>query len=138
MGKSQRTKGASYEREICAVFSKALGATFKRHIGQARDGGNDITVGPLVVECKRRKSLKTIEGWLAQARRAAGNLGDFPVVVMRSDGGISMVLLDLDDFIALAGDGLRMRMLGPDPRHAPQADGYSPDLENAGTEGEDL
>ena len=125
MGKSQRTKGAGFEREVCDVFSAALGQKFKRNIGQARDGGNDIDVGPLVVECKRRKSLKTVEGWLEQANRAArtrdflGKFGEddprageaaIPVVVMRADNGVPMVLLTLDDFITLAGAEIKSRL----------------------------
>lgn len=118
MGKSQRTKGAGFEREVCDVFSAALGQKFKRNIGQARDGGNDIDVGPLVVECKRRKSLKTIEGWLEQANRAARTrdfteaTGDaaIPAVVMRADNGVRMVLLTLDDFITLAGAEIAKRL----------------------------
>lgn len=116
MGKSQRTKGASFEREVCEVFSRALKRPVKRNIGQARDGGNDIDVAPLIVECKRRKSLKTIEGWMAQADAAAvdrdplGKFGEddpnIPVVVARSDGGERLIILRLDDFLTLAGDKL--------------------------------
>jgi hypothetical protein len=109
LGKSQRNKGASYEREVMQKFSDFFGRSFKRNIGQARDGGNDGDVGPLVVECKRRKSLKTLMGWYEQAKAAAvrmpsgtGPLGRIPVVVMRQDAGESMVMLTLDDFLSLS------------------------------------
>lgn len=111
MGKLQRTKGAVYEREIAERFSAAVGVPIKRNIGQARDGGNDLDVGPLVVECKRRKTLTTIEGWMAQARAAAGRRSvdpsDFrpiPVVVCRADQGMSHVVLELNDFLLLVQD----------------------------------
>jgi hypothetical protein len=97
----QRTKGAVYEREVCARFSKSTGRIVKRHIGQARDGGNDITIPPFTVECKRRKSLKTIEGWLAQAYAACTIEAPIPIVVARSDGGQSFVIIPLDDFLQL-------------------------------------
>ena len=97
----QRTKGASYEREVCARFSSKTGRIVRRHIGQSRDGGNDITVPPYTVECKRRKSLKTIEGWLAQAEAATTIEAPIPIVVARSDGGKSFVILPLDDFLQL-------------------------------------
>lgn len=113
MGKSQRTKGATYEREVAQVFSEALGRDFKRNIGQARDGGNDLDVGPLVVECKRRKTLGTVYGWLDQAFKAAvekqaGHTEPrTPIVVARQDQGTSIVIMDLEDFLELAGPELQ-------------------------------
>lgn len=125
MGKSQRTKGAVYERELADQFSEALGGKFKRNIGQARDGGNDIDAGVWIIEAKRRKELKTLEGHMDQATRAARRHGPLyrerrealagralspmqqleelrrmkvPIVVMRADSGRSMVLIDLEDF----------------------------------------
>lgn len=109
MGKMQRTKGASYEREVCAKFSDALGIDVKRNIGQARDGGNDINVGPLVIECKRRATLTTLESWHAQASEPCG-LDETAVVVARADNGKSFAILDLDDFIALVRTELLQRM----------------------------
>jgi len=101
MSKMQRTKGAAYERELCHRFESATGRQVKRHIGQARDGGNDITVPPFTVEAKRRKSLKTIEGWLAQAEAACTIEAPIPIVVARSDGGQSFVIIPLDNFLGL-------------------------------------
>ena len=114
MGASQRTKGAVYEREVCAAFTQALGQPFTRNIGQSRDGGNDIDIGPLVVECKRRKTLTTIEGWYKQAERAACARDQtdlfmrelIPLVVARSDGGKSLVVLSLVHFLALTATEL--------------------------------
>lgn len=97
----QRTKGAVYEREVCAAFSAATRRVVKRHIGQARDGGNDVTVPPFTIECKRRKSLKTIEGWLAQAHAACTIEAPIPIVVARSDGGKSFVIVPLENFLTL-------------------------------------
>lgn len=111
MGKWQRTKGATYEREICDTFTPVVGYKVKRHIGQARDGGNDITVAPLTLECKRRKTLGIIEGWLQQAKAAVTPKAPIPVVVARSDGGASMVILPLDNFLDLVGDQLRSDQL---------------------------
>lgn len=99
MSKMQRTKGAMYEREICDRLTQAVGRKVQRHIGQARDGGNDISVGNFIFECKRRKSLKTIEGWIQQAEAAKKTSEETAVVVMRSDGGKSLVMLSLEDFL---------------------------------------
>lgn len=108
MGASQRTKGAVYERHVARIFSDALGTEFKRNIGQARDGGNDIDVGPLVVECKRRKTLTTLEDWFEQALKAAMERPGkrTPVVVMKADHGTDFVLLRLTDFLTLTRDEL--------------------------------
>jgi len=101
MSKSQRNKGAGYEREVCDVFTSAAGRKIQRHIGQARDGGNDITVGKLIVECKRRKTLGTVEGWLRQAEAAKVREEQAAVVVARSDGGKSLAILSLDDLLRI-------------------------------------
>ena len=105
MSKSQRNKGAGYEREVCDVLTVATGRKIQRHIGQARDGGNDITVGDLVIECKRRKTLGTVEGWLAQATAAKVSEKQAAVVVARSDGGESLAILSLSDFLKLVERG---------------------------------
>lgn len=101
MSKSQRTKGATYEREVCDVFTGITGRKIQRHIGQARDGGNDVTVGRLVIEAKRRKTLGGIEKWLLQAKVATVSAEQVPVVVTRSDGGESIAILSLADFLRI-------------------------------------
>jgi hypothetical protein len=142
VGKSQRTKGASYEREVAAAFNSALGLSpeqvpcatcgqpktrhpfqhpagpfictkyrapdesIKRNIGQARDGGNDLNVGPLVVECKRRKTLKVFTSWMQQAIDATPP-GKVPVVVARQDQGESIIILRLEDYLTLHGPQLK-------------------------------
>lgn len=116
MSKMQRTKGAVYEREIAKALSHAFGREFKRNIGQARDGGCDIDVGPLVCELKRRKSLKTIEGWMAQAQAAANRRGlcdddtHMPTVICRADGGEDMIILKVSDFLTIAERFVRERL----------------------------
>jgi hypothetical protein len=103
LGKSQRTKGAGGEREVCAILTSALGKKIERNIGQARDGGCDINAGSLVIEVKRRKTLTTFRAWYEQAKASVKRNGDIPVVVMREDGGQFMAALSLDDFIRLVG-----------------------------------
>lgn len=104
MGKGQRVKGSVFEREVAAAFGAALGSTIKRHLGQARDGGEDIDAGKWVVECKRRKNYKTLEGYLNQVKHAIRKRdfgGGKPVVVMRADNGEAMALLPFSDFLEL-------------------------------------
>lgn len=101
------------------MFAAALGREVKRNIGQARDGGNDIDVADLLIECKRRKTLTTIEGWLQQAQDAvterflADGVARRPVVVCRADQGESLVVLKLTDFLDLVGDDLCDRTSAP-------------------------
>ena len=103
MSKSQRTKGATYEREVCSVLTEATGKKVQRNIGQVRDGGNDISLEDFLFECKRRKSLGTVESWLKQAEAARTTKDQIPAVIARSDGGKSLVIISLDDFIEVAG-----------------------------------
>lgn len=118
----QRTKGAAYEREVAQVFNDALDLPtahkVKRNIGQSRDGGYDLPVGPLAVEAKRRKTLATVEGWMAQCERAARDEGLIPTVVARQDQGESLVIMRLDDFLELAGDVLREEIFRREERAA--------------------
>lgn len=131
MSASQRTKGAVFERETADAFTAALhreDSPFKRNITQARDGGHDLLVGPLVVECKRRKTLGTVYGWLQQAIAAATGrtfttpgynplmhrdpnydvtVPCIPIVVARQDGDTApIVILRLSDFLVLTRDEL--------------------------------
>lgn len=117
MGRMQRDKGAVFERAIsdylrawiAVLVGRVDPADAKRKLGQARDAGNDIDLGPeghplLVIECKRRKTLGTVYSWLKQARvavEARGPAVPIPVVVAREDRGDSIVILSLDDFLGL-------------------------------------
>ena len=53
MSKLAKDRGASYEREVCKALSDALGSKVTRVLGQARDGGSDIDLGPFMIDCKR-------------------------------------------------------------------------------------
>lgn len=98
MSKSQRDKGAGYEREVCAKLSPVLG-TVKRNLAQSRGGeGSDITVGPFAIECKRRAKIAAYE-WMEQAERDAGDL--VPMVIARGDGKQDIVIMYLTDALPM-------------------------------------
>lgn len=101
MGRKSRTKGAAYEREI----ANAIGA--RRNIGQARDGGDDITHEGYRIEAKRRKRLATIEAWMAQAVASCQNDSETPIVVCRADNGESLVIMRFSDWVEEKGFLLR-------------------------------
>ena len=107
MGKSQRVKGATFEREIAGYLSERLGRVVKRKLEQARDGGDDIQVGRFRIECKRRKRLG-FYAWMDQALAACAS-GDIPVVIARGDGHDAVALIFLDDLTPLIAGELSER-----------------------------
>ena len=99
MSKLAKDRGASYEREVCKALSDALGSKVTRVLGQARDGGSDIDLGPFMIECKRRRKIAIYE-WMEQAK--VSSKGEkMPVVICRGDGKESLVIFRLDDAITL-------------------------------------
>lgn len=100
MGKAQRTKGAVFEREIANDLGAMLHRPVKRNIGQARDGGDDITLPPFRIECKRRAGIAVYE-WLEQCM-AACQTADIPVVVARADKKDAVVVMRYVDFKVMA------------------------------------
>lgn len=99
MGRSQRTKGSSFERAVANDLSERLGKVVQRNIGQARDGGDDITVPPFRIECKARAGIASL-AWLRQAE-AASRASEIPVVVMKADRQPWAVLLRYEDAVKL-------------------------------------
>lgn len=72
MGKMQRNKGASGEREVLALLSERLGIKLERNLSQTRSGGADcIQLGRIRLEVKRQERLN-ISGWWKQAEEQAG------------------------------------------------------------------
>ena len=132
MGKLQRTRGAAYEREVCDVLTKKAGRKISRELGQARDGGADIKFGQFLIECKRRRKIALYE-WVRQVQVAAKDTDSIWAVVARADGERSVVILDLEDFLALLPDEdehpqdpLAARLLaGPKPARSVAARGRS-------------
>lgn len=143
----QRTKGASYEREVAQQINSTLGLNallsapcgrceetlkehvpngtgcdqfqpiVKRKIGQARDGGNDLDLGRLIVECKRYAKIGVMK-WFRQAVAAcSGKPGRIPCVVAREDNGESIIILRLSDYLTLHKEQLVKEIIGEDNNH---------------------
>lgn len=107
MSKSQRTKGASGERELCALLSDAFGEKITRRLGQARDSGHDVDLLPFRIECKRRKRIAGLYEWIAQAAGALGPnatrvLYPFPTVMLRADNEEWLVVMRFTDWCTIA------------------------------------
>lgn len=100
MGRLQRQRGATTEREIANYLSDELGIAVKRKLGQARDSGEDISVPPFRIEVKRRKKLAVMD-FMRQCE--TGSLEtEIPVVIMRVDGDTRpVVMMRLDQFIPM-------------------------------------
>ena len=100
MSKLAKDRGAAYEREVCQTLSDALGTKVTRVLGQARDGGSDIDLGPFLIECKRRRKIGVYE-WMDQAKTSVCLTVQTPVMVCRGDGKASLAIFRLDDAIKL-------------------------------------
>lgn len=98
MGKAQRTKGAGFEREVVNILRDA-GIEADRNLSQTRDGGGDISLPDLLIECKRRAKISVYE-WMEQAEKACGP-GQQPVVVARADRKEPIAILPLSLFLGL-------------------------------------
>ena len=103
MSASQRAKGAAGEREFCA-FLRAHGFELTgRVLGQARDGGGDIALPPMLYEVKRYHKI-AVRKWLDQAVQSMVNYegSEMPCVAMREDGRTEwMVLMRAEDLMKL-------------------------------------
>ena len=105
MGKSQRTKCAAGEREVCHIIREVLGVEVHRNLTQTREGGCDIEVGRFNFEVKRRKSIAVHE-FMDQAIKSVGGSDRTPVVVCRGDGKEWLCIMRLDDALPLIGNEL--------------------------------
>jgi Holliday junction resolvase len=96
----QRTKGASYEREVVNELRDLLGPVVRRCWERASEKGHDIDLPGFAVECKRYAKI-AVHAWMDQAVEQARN-GDTPLVIMRADRKESLVLMRLTDWVKLA------------------------------------
>lgn len=113
MGKMQRTKGASFERDIVNDLRSILGVSAARNLSQTRDSGGDIVLDHFVIECKRRARISIYE-WVEQAEESCAPQQK-PIVVCRGDGQKALAIMRWQDFIALLGNELTSPSLNGDP-----------------------
>lgn len=94
MGKYQRQKGHSFERWVANRLSARLGRQINRNIGQARDGGDDITVSNFRIECKRRRKIG-VYPWFKQVQETCRR-DELPIVVLQADYQEPLALIPLE------------------------------------------
>ena len=100
MSKMQRTKGAAGERDWVAML-RAAGFTVEgRVLGQARDGGGDVVVAPVLYEVKRYAKFAVYEH-MQQAEVSAARQGLMPAVALRGDGKEWLVVMKATDLLPL-------------------------------------
>jgi len=97
MGKSQRTKGHQFERDI-VNFLKEKGYDAARNLTQTRDSGGDINLPRWLIECKRYANIGRVYDWLDQAVTAASGIQK-PIVIAKADRKEEIVIMRLSDFI---------------------------------------
>ena len=99
MGKSQRVKGATGEREVLALLGEKLGRKFERNITQSRYGGADcIDMGRIKLEVKRQERL-AVKDWWEQAQKQAKD--DVPALAYRQSRKPWTFVLDCADVCLL-------------------------------------
>ena len=92
-GANNRRRGQSGEREVVALIRDNFGIEHKgRNLGQERDGGSDIDLGPWKVEVKRRKKIANFYEWLENS----------DLVAARADGKEWLVVMPWPLFVKLA------------------------------------
>jgi Holliday junction resolvase len=109
MSKSQREKGAAYEREVVNQIKETLGINVSRNLTQTRDSGADILLDRYVIECKRRAEI-VVYNWMEQAEMSC-KTGQRPIVICRADKEDSLVIMNLTDFLPLLGNDLNLHEL---------------------------
>lgn len=109
MSASQRNKGAGFEREIANDLTAEWGIIIRRNIGQARDGGDDITVPPYRIECKRRKGIAVYQ-FMDQVMGVT-EPGEIPVVIIKADRREPLVVMSYRDWKLLAREELTKRIM---------------------------
>ncbi len=100
MSKSQRTKGASGERDVCNLIKEHLGVEVKRNLNQTREGGADIKMPPFSIEVKRRARIGNIYDWMVQSQKSCSD-GEKPIVICRADRRDWLVVMPISQFLQL-------------------------------------
>ena len=109
MSKTQRTKGASGERELATLIFDELGVKMARNLDQSRRGGHDLIVtddatGPVAsslaryaIEVKRHASAPpgSVRAWWSQTESQAARVGLVPALAYRADRGSWRFVLPL-------------------------------------------
>ena len=93
IGRNNRKRGQDGEREVVALIRENFGIAHKgRNLGQERDGGEDVDLGPWKIQVKRKKRIALLYECLAKA----------DVLAMRADGKDWLIAMPWQLFVKLA------------------------------------
>ena len=110
MGKSSRTKGATFERDIARELFLLTGVTFKRNLEQTRQADHGDLVAddadwPFSCELKRYASgISCLSSWKVQASKAAALCGKIPAVIFKFDRQPIRVAVPIDVLFGTSDD----------------------------------
>jgi hypothetical protein len=105
---SAKAKGRNLQKWVVSQLLSLFPSLSKDDVSSRSmgSGGEDVLISPAArvlfpysVECKARKSLKTIYDWLAQANANAN--GYAPIVVIKQNHSEPLVILGADVFFKL-------------------------------------
>lgn len=82
MSSMQRNKGARAENQLSSMLQDDLGIPVKRTLGQARDGGADIMLGPFAIQVKHAARAQ-IKSWWQQTVTDAYKAKKIPVLAYK-------------------------------------------------------
>lgn len=102
MSKYQRDKGKRGECEIARQFATLYGPDVRRgQQSRSRRDGCDVEGTPFWIECKTGANPPV---WRAMAQAIDDTDGRMPLAVVRRDRCEALVVLRLEDFLAICGD----------------------------------
>lgn len=90
IGRTNRAKGAAFERHVAGELLALTGIAFKRELEQVRSAGlgdlaPDDADWPFLIECKRSSATLSLPAWRRQAVESAAKARLLPAVVYRLD-----------------------------------------------------
>lgn len=93
IGRNNRRRGQDGEREVVALIRADFGIEHRgRNLGQERDGGEDVNLGPWKVQVKRRRRISLLYECLQSA----------DLIALRADGERWLVAMPWELFVKLA------------------------------------
>lgn len=106
VGRGARMKGSNFERAIAKYLTDCTTIEFKRGLGQARRGGEEISdvysdAFPLVHFELKRQVKCNIKAAMHQAVRDTITNKKIPIVITKDDDGETLVTMLIDDWSVL-------------------------------------
>lgn len=102
MGKMQRDKGASFERQVAGMFKDYGYNAFRtaQYEGKTGDCADVEGVPHIHIECKAVEKMRLYD-WIAQAKRDSKKKGNKPVVIHKQNYKDILVTMRFEDWIEL-------------------------------------